>query len=272
MPALAHIQFAPWEKTYDFSVGALDIVVGDNVIVKTELGLEMGQVLSFSEYKEGSGDREIKPILRKADENDISQAPSQARRDEVLLLCRDLAKDCGLQMKLVDCFISFAGDRYNFAFIAEGRVDFRDLVRELAARLGGNIRLTQIGTRDEARLCGLCGPCSRDLCCRKVLKGFCSITADMAEAQQLSHRGSDRISGLCGRLKCCLSYEYEGYKELDGQLPPVGAKVKCGQVSGTVIEHHILKQSVSVRIPAERSDERDSILEFPLSQLKRDNK
>lgn len=270
MPSIAQVQFAPWEKAYDFSVDGLDLTVGECVIVKTELGLELGRVLSISAAP--YADRELKPVIRKADESDQARCPDQARRDEALRICRELAAQCQLEMKLVDCFISWSGDRYNFAFIADGRIDFRELVRELAARLSGNIRLTQIGTRDEARLCGLCGPCSRELCCRNILKGFCSITSEMADAQQIAHRGSDRISGLCGRLKCCLSYEYEGYKEMDQKLPPIGTKVFCNGIKGTVVEHHILKQSVGVRIPADRPDERDAVVEFPLSQLRTDKK
>lgn len=277
MVTIAQVQFAPWDKSYDFSISQADIMSGDYVMVKTELGLELGRVLSVSAPdvvpEETKSTRELKPIIRKADEADLARRPSPERRNEALRICRELADRNSLTMKLVDCYISWSGDRYNFAFIAEGRVDFRDLVKELAGRLGGNIRLTQIGTRDEARLCGICGPCSRDLCCRGILKGFCSITSEMAEAQQIAHRGSDRISGLCGRLKCCLSYEFEGYKELDGQLPPIGSKLNRGQVKGTVVGHHILKQSVDVRIPAERSDERDVIVELDIkpnnSQKKR---
>lgn len=267
MTSVVQIQFAPWDKAYDFSSDLAGLVVGDCVVVETELGLELGRVLSFSELSESH--REIKPLLRKADSNDLSRSPGADRKSEAIRLCRELAEKYKLPMKVVDCYISWSGDRYNFAFIAEGRVDFRDLVRDLASRLSGNIRLTQIGSRDEAKLCGGCGPCSRELCCRGVLKGFCSITSEMAEAQQISHRGSDRISGLCGRLKCCLSYEYQGYKELDEKLPPVGSKLNQGGVKGTVVGHHILKQSVDVRIPSERRDERDITVEVDLKPVKK---
>lgn len=266
MTSVVKIQFAPWDKAYDFS-SDIELIVGDDVVVKTELGPELGRVLSFGVSE--NVNREIKPVLRKAEKSDLAKGASTEKKGEAVRLCRELAENYKLPMKVVDCYISWSGDRYNFAFIAEGRVDFRDLVRELATRLSGNIRLTQIGSRDEARLCGRCGSCSRELCCRGVLKGFCSITSEMAEAQQISHRGSDRISGLCGRLKCCLSYEYEGYKELEKRLPPLGAKLNQNGVRGTVVGHHILKQSVDVRVPSERRDERDITIEVDMKPKKR---
>ncbi len=189
------------------------------MIVQTELGPEMGRVLSLSNILDSEAVT-LKSIISLASEDDLLLAPTQERRDSALKIGRELIKSYDLKMKLVGCFISLSGDRYNFAFVAEGRVDFRDLARALASRLGGNIRLTQIGIRDEARLCGSCGACSRELCCQKVLKNLCPITSDMADIQQTSHRNSDRLVGVCGRLKCCLSYEYEGYKELNKQLPP----------------------------------------------------
>ncbi len=262
MSSIVQIQFAPWDKAYDFSFSSEVLKVGDYVVVETELGSEVGRVLSFKQT-DNSG-REVKAISRKADKADLDKLATPDRIKEVILLSRELVENYKLPMKIVDCYISWSGDKYNFAFIAEGRVDFRELVRDLALRLKGNIRLTQIGSRDEAKLCGGCGPCSRELCCRGVLKGFCPITTEMADAQQISHRGSDRISGLCGRLKCCLSYEYEGYKELDKKLPPLSSSFNKNGVKGTVVGHHILKQSVDVRVPSDRHDERDLTIEVKI--------
>jgi len=273
--SIAQVQFAPWDKVYNFSVGSLELAVGDYVIVKTELGVELGKIITIfkEEIKAEAGEtketREIKPVIRKADYDDIAQLTSPEKREEVLEFCREMIKKHELPMKLVDVHFSFEGNRYNFAFIADGRVDFRELVKDLAGHFNANIRLTQIGTRDEAKITGDCGPCGRGLCCREFLTEFSSITSEMAEAQQVVHRGSERISGMCGRLMCCLSYEYEGYKAMAGELPPLGTKVNVDGTRGIVVGHHILKQTVDVKIPAEKADERDVIIEVDINRHKK---
>jgi len=274
---ITQVQFAPWDKVYNFSAGSVEFAVGDYVIVKTELGMELGKVISLfksetkaeGEATAGALSREIKPVIRKASYDDIAQLPDAAKKEEVMEFCREMMVKHELPMKLVDVHFSLDGNRYNFAFIADGRVDFRELVKDLAGRFNANIRLTQIGTRDEAKITGDCGPCGRGLCCRGFLKEFSSITSEMAEAQQVVHRGSDRISGMCGRLMCCLSYEYEGYKAMAGELPPIGTKVNVDGARGVVIGHHILKQTVDVRIQAEKSDERDTIIEVDINRHKK---
>ena len=271
---VAKIQFAPWDKFYNFSLGGLDIAPGNYIIVETELGTELGKVISISSLPESlvngkDEEREIKPIIRKADYDDIAKLPSAEKKEEVMKSCQDIIIRQGLSMKLVDVNFSFEGNRMNFAFIADGRVDFRELVKELAAQFNVNIRLTQIGTRDEAKITGDCGPCGKGLCCRGVLKEFSSITSEMAEAQQVVNRGSERISGMCGRLMCCLAYEYEGYKDLASKLPPIGAKVNADGIRGTVVGHHILKQVVDVRVAAEKDGERDMIIPVDINRKKK---
>lgn len=266
---IAQIQFAPWDKVYNFSVGNLDLSVGDYVIVETELGTELGRIISiFKELGSNVETREIKPIVKKADYDDIASLPGNEKKEEALNFCREMIAKHNLPMKLVDVHFSFEGNRLNFAFIADGRVDFRELVKDLAAHFNANIRLTQIGTRDEAKIAGDCGPCGRDLCCRGFLTEFSSITSEMAEAQQVVHRGSERISGMCGRLMCCLSFEYEGYKNLVGQLPPLGTKVNVDGTRGIVVGHHLLKQTVDVKIPAEKPDEKDVVIEVDVNRKK----
>lgn len=267
---IAQVQFAPWDKVYNFSVGDLELSVGDSVIVKTELGMELGRIITILE-DEGKGDetRELKPVLRKAEYDDIAQLSSAQQKEEVMEYCREMIKKHDLPMKLVDVHSSFKGNRFNFAFISDGRVDFRELVKDLSGRFNANIRLTQIGTRDEAKISGDCGSCGRGLCCRGFMTQFSSITSEMAEAQQVVHRGSDRISGMCGRLMCCLSYEYEGYKAMAGELPPLGTKVNVDGRRGTVVGHHILKQTVDVKISSEKSDERDIVIEVDINRNKK---
>jgi cell fate regulator YaaT (PSP1 superfamily) len=265
---LAKIQFAPWDKTYNFSLGETKVVVGDYVIVETELGIELGKIISLldSEAEKIDNSREIKPILRRAGYDDVAKLPGPEKKNEALEFCREMIKKHDLPMKLVDVHFSFDGGRINFAFISDGRVDFRELVKDLVAHFGVNIRLTQIGTRDEAKITGDCGPCGQGLCCREFLKEFSSITSEMAEAQQVVHRGSERISGMCGRLMCCLAYEYEGYKEMAGKLPPLGTKVNVDGTRGVVVGHHLLKQTVDVKINGGKEDEKDVIIEVDINR------
>jgi cell fate regulator YaaT (PSP1 superfamily) len=271
---IVQVQFAPWDKVYNFSTAGLDLAVGDYVIVETEMGKELGKIIAFCLEKEktdiGTIDngtaKEIKPIIRKAVFEDVEKVTDQNRKNEVMNFCREAIERTNLPMKLIDAHFSLDGNRINFAFTSDGRVDFRDLVKELAAKFSANIRLTQIGTRDEAKITGDCGPCGRGLCCRDFLCEFSSITSEMAEAQQVVHRGSERISGMCGRLMCCLSFEYEGYKEMAGKLPPIGTKVNVDGVRGTVCGHHILKQTVDVKIPPEKADERETTIEVDINR------
>ncbi len=263
----AQVQFAPWDKVYNFSLGKSEAKAGDFVIVETELGLELGKLVSLVEEIDPKDDkREVKQIIRKAEYDDIAKLPSPEKKEEAMEFCREMIKKHDLPMKLVDIHFSFEGNRINFAFISDGRVDFRELVKDLATHFGVNIRLTQIGTRDEAKITGDCGPCGRELCCRGFLTEFSSITSEMAEAQQVVHRGSERISGMCGRLMCCLSYEYEGYKEMAGKLPPLGTKVNVDGSRGVVVGHHILKQTVDVKLNAEKEGERDVVIEVDINR------
>ncbi|MDI3496053.1 MAG: hypothetical protein PWQ35_74 [Patescibacteria group bacterium] len=253
------VQFASWDKVYDFLNPDLDLKVGDYVVVETEMGRELGRI-SSCDFRQKS-EKELKSVLRKATFDDIAKVADQSRKEEALNYCKEVIERLSLPMKLVDVHFSFEGNRLNFAFIADGRVDFRELVKELAPHFSANIRLTQIGTRDEAKAMGDCGPCGRRLCCQKFLCEFSSITSEMAETQQVVHRGSDRISGMCGRLMCCLAFEYEGYKELAGKLPPVGTKVKVDGRRGTILSHNLLKQTVNVKLLSDNLDERDIIIE-----------
>ena len=263
----AQVQFAPWDKIYDFSLGKTTVASGDFVIVETELGLELGKVLAVVKGNNSSEEkRELKPIIRKAEYDDVAQIPSPEKKEEALEFCRETIERYGLPMKLVDVHFSFEGNRLNFAFVADGRIDFRELVKDLTAHFNANIRLTQIGARDEARLTGDCGGCGKKLCCRGSVKEFSSVTSEMAEVQQVVHRGSDRISGMCGRLMCCLAYEYEGYKELRAKMPAYGAKVNVDGRRGIVVGHHVLKQSVDVRFPSEKGGERDTVIEVDLNR------
>jgi len=279
---VVQIKFAPWDKEYSFNPSKFTLVEGDYVIVKTDLGKEIGQVVGFGEVDEDSIDeieitkedkdkgekREIKSVIRKATSLDLKNLPSPKEKKEALDYCKKMIDKHGLTMKLVDVIFSFDNSKMTFAFIADGRIDFRELVKDLARHFNRTIRLYQIGIRDEAKLKGDCGPCGRFLCCKSFLKGLTSITSEMAECQQVVHRGSERISGMCGRLMCCLSYENKGYQELTEKMPPIGAKVSVDGKKGDVINRHVLKQSVKVRFIG-KDGENDSIVEVNLNRKKK---
>lgn len=258
---IVQVQFSPWDKTYDFSLPTdIKAGVGDFVIVDTELGRELGKIIAFID-KVIAADQVLKPVLRLATLDDARSVYDDERRQEAMSICQELIVRHNLRMKLIDVRFAFAGGRMTFAFVADGRVDFRDLVKDLNSAFNLNIRLLQIGSRDEARCSGDCGPCGLGLCCRSFVHDFASITSEMAEAQQVVHRGSERISGMCGRLMCCLSFEYEGYKHLATELPPLGTKIKAEGRTGVVVGHHLLKQTVDVRFAAENVGERDLIIQ-----------
>ncbi len=271
---IVQIKFAVWDKTYDF-FNSEDITLnkGDQVIVETDLGKEIGTVFDFGvskkDEREENENEELKSIIRLASPEDYEGLPDKEEKASVLAYCKEAIKRYDLPMKLIDVHFACFGSRLNFAFIADGRVDFRDLVKDLTIHFHNNIRLTQIGTRDEARIDGDFGSCGRPLCCRQFIKTFSSITSDMAECQQVAHRGSDRLSGMCGRLMCCLSFEQSTYKELAKKMPPMGARVNVDGKRGTVVGHHILKQSVDVELSSQEKGENRMIIEVDLNRHKK---
>ncbi len=248
---VVQVQFAPWDPVYYFDPVDLPLSLGNIVIATTEIGTEAGRVFGFAEIDQqkitelGS----IKPLDRLATAEDLRLIKElNVERDSALSFCRKVIKRHGLEMKLVDANFSFDGSKITFAFIADGRVDFREVVKELTRHWHKNIRLQQLGVRDEARLTGDFGSCGRQLCCRGNLRELCSITSDMIDCQQIAHRGSDRLTGCCGRLRCCLAYEKNVYEDFQHRLPPIGSKIKTEKGLGEVIRHHVIKGTVEARI------------------------
>jgi len=246
---IVQVQFAFWDKIYDFHSGKYSLEIGDRVVVKTELGTEIGKVVGMKESGEFKSNKNLKPILRKVNLSDLEKAEARNKnRNKALRICRELIKKYNLPIKLVDVKFSFDGGRITFAFIASQRIDFRDLVKDLTRNFQKSIRLQQIGVREEAKIMGGIGPCGRELCCLKFLKNLGNVSTDFIFDQQLSHRGAERLSGPCGRLLCCLAYEEKLYKELAGKLPVVGSVIKTAQGQGKVVEQNILQGSVKVEI------------------------
>jgi cell fate regulator YaaT (PSP1 superfamily) len=281
---IAKIQFSPWDKVYNFNPRDLDLKIGDKVVIKTELGLDIGRVMGFFEkddknatedqegsikYKEGEEEKIIKPILRRATPEDIEKV-NENNKEEAIYHCKEAAERKGLEIKIVDVAFSLDGVRLTIAFLSENRIDFRDLVKDLGRHFNRSIRMQQIGTRDEAKFMGDHGHCGRSLCCREFLGDFTSITSNMSELQQCGQRGSDRVSGACGRLMCCLSYEQKGYEELKTKIPPVGTKVNVDGKKGVIIGYHTLKQTVDVQYPPEKPGEKGIIVEVDLNRKKKE--
>lgn len=287
---VAQVQFTPWDKIYNFDLNDISLIRGDYVIVKTEIGTEIGKIVGFIEissngfFKKKADKKrvkdsdaknenevetnELKPIIRKATSIDLAKITSEKEKEEALEYCKSLIKKHKLPMKLVDVYFLFDGSKITFAFIADGRIDFRELVKSLIRYYNRSVRLQQIGIRDEAKLMGDYGRCGRELCCKKFLSNISSITSDMAEIQQVVHRGSERISGICGRLVCCLAFEEKGYEELAKRLPLIGIKVNVDGKSGIVVGHNTLKQSVKVEFPGENG-ENSTIAEVNLNRNKK---
>lgn len=263
---VVEVKITDWDDSQYFVSELDNINPNDYVIVRTDTATEIGKVVGFKDIEEEINKDNV--VIRKASKSDFEKIPNGKRREECLDYCREKISKHELPMKLVDIHFSLDGLRIIFAFIADGRVDFRGLLKDLTSHFNCNIRLNQIGIRDEAKMMGDCGHCGRELCCKKIINNFSSITSEMAELQQISHRGSDRISGICGRLMCCLSFEQETYEELIKNLPEVGKKVSVDGRKGRVVGQNIIKQSVDVCFPTENGGD-DIIEEVDINRNKK---
>lgn len=250
---VAEVQIAPWEKTLTVACNDLSLNIFDNVVIKTEGGLDLAKVIDLLDSQEAKVDEAV-DILRVASAEDELKSLGEVEKKRILQTCHELIKQFNLAMKLVDVRGSLDGSRLTFAFVAGGRIDFRELVKELTKSFNKTVRLQQIGIRDEAKAIGDQGRCGRGLCCREHLNKFSSVTSEIAEQQNLVGRGSDRLSGACGRLMCCLSYEADGYKNLATKLPPVGSEVQVKGEKGVVVSHHLLKQTIDVRFKGTKGE------------------
>jgi len=253
MPIVVGIRFHPVTKMYYFDPGEVsDLTNGDPVIVETSQGEELGWVvMPPREVSEDSIKGKLKPILRCADPTDLALLDSYALKQEgALNRCREKVTELGLPMKVIKAEYSFDGKRLVFSFVAEERVDFRELVRVLARSFKTRIEMRQIGARDEAKMIGGYGPCGRPLCCVSWLTEFHPVSIRMAKQQDLPLTPTE-ISGLCGRLLCCLSYENAFYVEAKKKMPKLGSLVETPQGRGTVRAHNVLSETVTVELQNE---------------------
>ncbi|MFI5366719.1 MAG: stage 0 sporulation family protein [Candidatus Binatia bacterium] len=243
---LVGVQFQAAGQIRDFDPGPLTLRVGDQVLVEAEHGHMLGTVIAAERPAVAAGAPPPR-VIKKADARDLDKDDrNRLREREALRLCLQQVRDRGLQMKLIQVEQAYDGGKITFYFSAEKRVDFRDLVRDLAHSLHTRIEMKQIGARDEAKLIGAVGPCGRELCCSSWMRDFGVVSVKMAKAQGLSLNPS-KLAGMCGRLKCCLRYEYDTYLELGRALPAIGSSVESVKGEGVVTRHNILKQTVLIR-------------------------
>jgi cell fate regulator YaaT (PSP1 superfamily) len=230
-----------------FSTSGLRPSVGNYIIVQADRGLDYGMVISEPEILlDAEVEEPLRRVMREATASDLSQIEKNKEKiKEVMNTCEQKIKEHKLSMKLIDAEYSFDRSRIVFYFTADGRIDFRELIKDLAAIFKARIELKQIGVRDEARFLGGFGPCGRVLCCASFLKDFEPVTIKMAKEQNLPLNPA-KISGLCGRLMCCLSYERECYKKLMKNLPREGEMVKRKDIKGKVVNVNALKRTVTV--------------------------
>ena len=267
MITIIGVRFRNVGKVYYFSPRELDICVGDHVIVETARGVEYGfVVLGPKEVDDSKVIQPLKEVIRIATPKDDAREESNRKKEnEALEICQKKIRAHNLEMKLIDAEYTFDNNKMLFYFTADGRIDFRELVKDLAAVFKTRIELRQIGVRDETKILGGIGICGRPLCCHTYLSEFAPVSIKMAKEQNLSLNPT-KISGVCGRLMCCLKNEQETYEYLNRKLPGVGDIVTLpdgmkGEVSGV----NVLRQLVKVLVDV--NDEKE-MRECPVEELK----
>jgi len=262
MAQIVGVRFNRAGRVYYFHASGLGLHTNDDVVVRTSQGLELGKVIIAPDQATISKLNEpLKAVLRKADEGDFAHMRRLVQKEkEAMVKCQELINQFGLPMKLLAADWSLDGGCLSFQFGAEERVDFRELVKELTKTFRARVELRQVGARDVAKIVGGYGRCGRSLCCATYLTIFESVSMKMAKEQDLPLNPA-KISGVCGRLLCCLGYECAQYKEMKAKLPAVGSTVMTHEGEAKVIGGNPLKETVVAKL------ESDAILEVPLSAL-----
>ena len=268
MANVVGIRFRRAGKIYHFSPGRLEMKKGDKVVVETSRGVEFGEiVVPPHEEKDDKIVQPLKEVIRMATEEDIAhEADNKKKEIQALDICLQKIHKHELDMKLIDCEYTFDNTKILFYFTADGRIDFRDLVKDLASVFHTRIELRQVGVRDETKILGGLGSCGRELCCHAYLSDFVPVSIKMAKEQNLS-LNPVKISGVCGRLMCCLKNEEEVYEELNRKLPSPGDFVTApDDLKGTVSSVNILKQLVKVIVDLP-NDEKE-VREYHVSEIR----
>lgn len=263
MHRVVGVRFKKAGKIYYFSPGTLQLEKGEAVIVETSRGIEYGKiVIGTKEVAENDVVLPLKQVIRIANEEDkLTVQENNQAAEKAFHVCTEKITDHKLDMKLVDVEYTFDRNKVLFYFTADGRIDFRELVKDLASIFRTRIELRQIGVRDEAKMLGGIGPCGRVLCCSSFLGDFEPVSIKMAKDQSLSLNPA-KISGLCGRLMCCLKYENDMYESAKKELPDIGGRVTTPQGNGKVVGLNLLERLIQVELmDGERT------LEFTMDEL-----
>lgn len=266
MTTVIGVRFRDGGKTYFFSPGEYTVAEGDGVIVETSRGTEFGDVITAAqEVEEDKIIAPLKEVVRVATPHDREQRDkNRTREKEAYEICVKKIVDHKLEMKLVDVEYSFNGSKVVFYFTADGRVDFRELVKDLAGVFKTRIELRQIGVRDEAKMLGGLGSCGRPVCCKSFLADFTPVSIKMAKEQNLS-LSPTKISGICGRLMCCLKYEQDCYESMRRQMPKVGKDVQTPDGFGSVVENNVITERTKVRVTL--ADGTYDMRDYPFREL-----
>ena len=265
MQTVIGVSFRDAGKIYYFDPDGLELKKGDYVIVETSRGIETGEVvMGKSEVSDDEIVAPLKKVIRKSTLKDKERdEKNKELEEEAFDICLEKIEDHGLPMKLIDVEYTFDHNKILFYFTSDGRVDFRELVKDLARVFKTRIELRQIGVRDEAKMVGGLGPCGRPVCCASFLRDFEPISIKMAKKQNLSLNPA-KISGLCGRLMCCLRYEAKAYKEMKKEMPDVGEKVELSLGNGEVLSRNLVKKTLKVDIGKEDKKE---VIEVEMDEL-----
>jgi len=267
LPEVTGIRFKNAGKIYYFDPRNINIKVGDYVIVETSRGIEFGEVvLGIKNVPEEELVLPLKSVIRKATEEDHQRIlENRNNENESFHLCLKKIEEHRLNMKLIDVEYTFDGSKIIFYFTADGRIDFRELVKDLASIFRTRIELRQIGVRDEAKMMGGLGPCGRVLCCSTFLGDFEPVSIRMAKDQNLSLNPT-KISGICGRLMCCLRFESDAYEDAKETLPDIGDEVITPEGEGKVVSVNAIKKSIAVELY-----EAKKVMEFPWEEVDEKN-
>ena len=268
MTKVIGVRFRTAGKIYYFSPGKMKIRSGDHVIVETARGIEYGYVvMGVKDVDDEKVVQPLKSVIRLATEQDDRQSEANRQKEkEAFAICLEKIRKHGLDMKLIDAEYTFDNNKVLFYFTADGRIDFRELVKDLASVFKTRIELRQIGVRDETKILGGYGICGRELCCHAHQSEFLPVSIKMAKEQNLSLNPA-KISGMCGRLMCCLKHEQETYEELNSRLPGIGDGVTARDGSkGEVSSVNVLRQTVKVIVTLD--NEEKEIREYRVDELR----
>ena len=260
------VRFKDFGKVYYFDPCGFPLKTGDNVIVRTVKGCEFATVTSnITKQSASKITAPLRPVIRIATQEDIEIMKEHQELEKTYLkICAEEIKRANLDMQLVSCECSFDGSKVMFYFTSDGRVDFRDLVKRLASIMKTRIELRQVGVRDKAKLVGGIGPCGRVICCASHLSSFVPVSVKMAKEQGIA-LSPTKISGICGRLMCCLKYEQDLYEELRSTLPTAGCEVEVPDGKGVISETNVLTERCKVKVF--QNDGSYEIKEYPVDDI-----